>query len=227
MKAVQGSFSLEGGGDGQVVTQAVPLVTPTTPTVWPASKASVLELVDGYEGTLACGGTTPLEPQDGDAPAVVVHRLNNVGDAACTEVPYFLGNGSRYAQFLKPLDSQTGAQFVWEVTWRLPYAATTSVLPQLTLDYETATPVRVNLGWCPDAGTLPVTAPWTGGYSTDQLLATNPVLIPDQDEYPGKQFACVISRDAKVIDGGSAGSADDYVLSHDVVYVLGDAKMQW
>lgn len=224
LKAVQGAFSLEGGGDGLVVTKAVPLVTPA-PT-FPASNASIIEIVDGYEGILGCGDSTPLEPQNGDAPGVIVHRLNNVGDAPCTEVPYFLGNGSQFAQFLKPLDSQTGAQFVWEVTWRLPYTATTSVLPQLTLDYETGPSVRVNLGWCPDASTLPVSAPWSGGYSAAQLAATNPVLLPDQDDFTGKQFACVISRQAQAVDGGAAGTADDYVQARDLVYVLGDAKMQ-
>ena len=224
LKAVQGAFSLEGGGDGLVVTKAVPLDAPL-PT-FPASNASIIDIVDGYEGILGCGDSTPLEPQNGDAPGVIVHRLNNVGDAPCTEVPYFLGNGSQFAQFLKPLDTQTEAQFVWEVTWRLPYTATTSVLPQLTLDYETGQSVRVNLGWCPDASTLPTGAPWTGGYSADQLAATNPVLLPDQDDFAGKQFACVISREAQATDGGAAGTADDYVLARDFVYVLGDATMR-
>ena len=50
---------------------------------------------------------------------MIVHRLNNVGGAPCTEVPYFLGNVFAVrAQFLKPLDTQTGAQFVWELMWR-------------------------------------------------------------------------------------------------------------
>jgi hypothetical protein len=230
LQAVQGAFSLEGGGDGQVVTKAVPL-DPSVVIEWPTVNASVLELVDGYEGTLACGNSTPLQPADGDAPAVIVHRLNNVGGDSCTEVPYYLGNGSRYAQFLKPLDTQTRAQFVWEVTWRLPYTGTSSVLPQLTLDYETGTPVRVDLGWCPDPSGLPVTSPWTGGYTDTQFNAVNPAdpskaLLPDQDEYAGKQFACVISRDAKVVDGGAVGAADDYIQAHDLVYVLGDAGMR-
>jgi hypothetical protein len=224
LKAVQGAFSLEGGGDGLVTTKAVPLVGPAP--AFPASNSSIIEVVDGYEGVLGCGDSTPLEPQAGDAPGVIVHRLNNVGGADCVQVPYFLGNGAQFAQFLKPLDTQTGAQFVWEVTWRLPYTATTSVLPQLTLDYETGSSVRVDLGWCPDATTLPVTAPWSGGYNDAQLAATNPVLIPDQDDFAGKQFACVISREAEAVDGGAAGTADDYVQARDFVYVLGDATMR-
>jgi len=218
LSAVQGAFSLEGGGDGPVSTTAVPLVTPVPS--WPSSNNSVLELVDGYEGVLDCGGSAE-EPSDGDAPKVVVHRLDNVGGVACSEVGYSLSNGSRSAQFLKPLATQPTAQFVWEVTWKLPYTAASAEIQKLTLDYETPPTVEpTTLGWCPDVRTLPLPEPWSGtGYADTTLL-------PDQDNYDGKQFACIISRDAKVVDGGAAGTADDFVEAYDLVYVLGDATMR-
>ena len=52
------------------------------------------------------------------------------------------------------------------------------------------------------------------------------MLLPDQDDFTGKQFACVISREATAVDGGAAGTADDYVQARDLVYVLGDATMR-
>ena len=199
--------------------------------MWPASRASIIKLVDDYEGVLACGESTPPEQQVGDAPGVVIHRLNNVGDAACSEVSYSLSNGAQFAQFLKPLETQTGAQFVWELTWRLPRTTTASQLPPLTIDYETGTPVEIPLGWCPDANTLPVAAGvgglWSGGYSASQVAHQGPpALLPDQDEYAGKQFACIISRAARAMDDGAPGTADDYVQARDFVYVLGDATMR-
>ncbi len=30
-------------------------------------------------------------------------------------MPYGIGNGPNYAQFVKPLDSQTSAQFIWNI----------------------------------------------------------------------------------------------------------------
>ena len=42
---------------------------------------------------------------------------------------------------------------------------------------------------------------------------------PDLD---GVQFACVISRDAQSADGDP-----DVTVSHDLVYVYGDARLGW
>ena len=92
LKAVAGSFSLEGGGDGTVLPQS-PTTTPN---------ASILEIV---EGTVACGGETRTEAATGDEPQVTVYRLGNVGTTSCAPVPYTLSNAVKAAQFLKPLDS--------------------------------------------------------------------------------------------------------------------------
>jgi hypothetical protein len=204
LKAVNGAFSLEGGGDG--------VVLPQSPTATP--NASVIEIV---EGTIDCGGQTRTEQASGDEPQVTVHRLGNVGSTTCVAVPYSLSNASRAAQFLKPLDSQTSAQFVWDLQWQFPQQAGSTALPELKIDFEVPAPgTTVTLGWCPDpaydsagqflgySGGLPASA-------TDQE--------PDLD---GVQFACVISRDAKTLDG-----SPDVIGSHDRVYVHGDAKTTW
>jgi hypothetical protein len=202
LKAVAGSFSLEGGGDGTVLPQS-PTTTPN---------ASILEIV---EGTIGCGGATRTEAATGDEPQVTVRRLGNIGTTACAAVPYSLSNASDSAQFLKPLDSQTSAQFVWDLVWRFDQQAGKTALPELNVDFEYPSPgTTVQLGWCPDAA-YDATGAFLG-YSAG-LPASASDLEPDLD---GVQYACVISRDAKSVNG-----APDVTVSHDSVYVYGDARM--
>ena len=203
LKAVNGAFSLEGGGDGAVLPQS-PTSTPN---------ASVIEIV---EGTLDCGGQTRTEQASGDEPQVTVRRLDNVGGTTCAAVPYSLANAPLSAQFLKPLDSQTTAQFVWDLLWQFPQQAGSTALPELKIDYEVPTPgTTVTLGWCPD--------PTYG--SAGQFLGYSgglPASATDQEpDLAGVQFACVISRDAKSLDGNP-----DVTGSHDRVYVYGDARLR-
>lgn len=204
LKAVNGAFSLEGGGDGTVLPQS-PTSTPN---------ASVIEVI---EGTITCGGQTRTEAANADEPQVTVSRLGNVGTTSCAPVPYALSNESQGAQFLKPLDSQTSAQFVWDLLWQFPQQPGSTSLPDLKIDYEIPAPgTTVDLGWCPDPAYGP------GG----QFLgygAGLPASATDQEpDLDGVQYACVISRDAQSLDGDP-----DVVGSHDRVYVFGDAKMQW
>lgn len=217
LEAKAGAFSVLGGSDGRV---------PDFPTPAPAAVggSSVLEVVDGLVGCL--GQTRTLAPS-ADAPSVTVYRLNNVDPTGCSPTSYTLNNGPLFAQFLKPLDTQTDAQFVWDVTWRLarPVGDSTA-LPELKIDYENpaANPaVTTTLGWCPDSS-YKTTAPFYSGYSAAQVAG-----LPDQDLFSpsAKQYACVISRTATATDGGSPGTADDYIAVRDLVYVLGDAKMQF
>lgn len=204
LKAVNGAFSLEGGGDGTVLPQS-PTSTPN---------ASVIEVI---EGTITCGGQTRTEAASADEPQVTVSRLGNVGTTSCAPVPYALSNASQAAQFLKPLDSQTSAQFVWDLVWRFPQQPGSTALPDLLIDYEVPAPgTTVDLGWCPDPAYGP------GG----QFLGYGeglPASATDQEpDLDGVQYACVISRDARSLDGDP-----DVVGAHDRVYVYGDAKMQW
>ena len=202
LKALNGAFSLEGGGDGIVGGQS-PTTTPN---------ASVLEIV---EGTIACGGATRTEAATGDEPQVTVHRLGNIGTPTCAAVPYSLSNASDSAQFLKPLDSQTSAQFVWDLVWRFDQHAGKTALPELNVDFEYPSPgTTVPLGWCPDA-VYDATGAFLG-YNAG-LPASASDMEPDLD---GVQYACVISRDAKSVNG-----APDVTVAHDSVYVYGDARM--
>jgi hypothetical protein len=211
LKALVGSFSLEGGADG-AVQPAAPVPTPN---------ASILEIA---ADTIGCGDTSKPATGDGSAPQVTVYRLGNADTTEpCRAVPYSISNGPQFAQFLKPLDVQTSAQFIWNLTWKLPVSAGTTALPDLKIDYEypagDPTPEITALGWCPDAT-----------YGTDgQFLGYTgqlPAALDQEPDLAGTQYACVISREG-VSSDGVPSSASDFVTDNDKVYVYGDAKMQW
>jgi hypothetical protein len=211
LKALIGSFSVEGGADGAVAPPA-PVPTPN---------ASILEIA---ADTLNCGDTTKEVAADGDAPQVTVFRLPNAdGSEPCSAVPYGIGNGPSFAQFVKPVDMQTSAQYIWNLGWRATPVAGSTALPLLKIDYEypdaDPTPEVTQLGWCPDA---------TYGASGQFLGYTGrlPASLDQEPDLDGTQFACLISRQAVAKDG-SPSTADDYVSVNDKVYVYGDAKMQW
>lgn len=204
LTAVSGSFSLEGGGDGQVDPQS-PLSTPN---------ASIVQVADGV---LDCGASTRTIAASADAPQVSVYRLGNADASSCVPVPYSLDTAPAYAQFLKPLDSQTTAQFLWDLTWRFPETAGTTALPDLKVDYEYPTPgTTVTLGWCPNP-TFDDTGRFAG-YPAGSITAA----MDQEPDLAGTQFACVVSRSARPVDGDP-----DTVSSHDVVYVYGDAGMRY
>jgi hypothetical protein len=210
LRAVNGSFSLDGGSDGSVLPDA-PLSTPT---------ASIIELVDG---TLDCREATRTILADGDAPKVFVSRLDNADGSDCAVVPYSLSSEPGLARFLKPLDTQTTAQFIWDITWALPERDAslqpTTALQDLRIDYETGEP-DVTLSWCP-----------VSGYAEDGTFVgytqapdgSWPAGITDQSALDNMQFACIISRDAQPL----AGSDPMKIRSNDRAYVLGDAGMRW
>jgi hypothetical protein len=209
LRAANGSFSLDGGSDGSVLPEA-PLSPPT---------ASIIELVDG---TLDCRETTRTILADGDAPEVFVSRLDNADGSDCSVVPYSLSTEPGLARFLKPLDTQTTAQFIWDITWALPERDAslqpTTALQDLKIDYETGEPY-VTLAWCPVSG-------YEDGTFVGYTQAPNgswPAGITDQSELDNMQFACVISRDAQPL----SGSDPLKIRSHDRAYVLGDAGMRF
>ena len=200
-----GSFSLEGGSDGAVL----PPAQNGTPN------ASIIEIAGD---TIDCGGQTDLEPGVGDAQSVTVYRLTNADpDEPCQLVPYALESAPLSAQFLKPLDSQTSAQFIWDVTWKLaPTAGAT--LPVLTIDYEypaaEAGQDLVPLGWCPDAT-------YANGTFVGYPNGLPPTALDQEPDLAQTQFACVISRSASSVNG-----TPDFVSLNDLVYVYGDARLR-
>jgi hypothetical protein len=204
--ALNGSFGLDGGSDG-----AVP---PLPPAALPAG-ASFFELVQQVDGVLDCNETTIALQPDGDAPGVVVQRIDNADPSeTCELVPYTLSNGTNFIQFLKPLDEQISAQFIVTVTWPLS-AADPLPIPATTLDYEApGGSGPFPLAWCPD--------PLFSG--NDLLGIAFPNLQPDQEPaLPGDQFACLGSQYAQVVN--TSPNPDDVIVTEQV-YVKGDLRMR-
>ncbi len=191
------------------------------PGTVPTPNASIIELATD---TLGCGETSKAAVADGDAPQVTVLRLPNAdGAEPCRVVPYAIGNGPRYAQFVKPVNSQTSAQFLWNLTWKAAPTAGSAALPALKIDYEypsgDTTPEVTTLGWCPDA-TYDANGQFIG------YAGRLPIALDQEPDLDGTQFACLVSRQAVAKDGVPSTAAD-YVSVNDKVYVYGDAKMQW
>jgi hypothetical protein len=216
LAAVTGSFSLEGGSDGG------------------SSAASVFHLVESPDEFLDCNGVTVTREGSGTTPQVTVRRLatNASADEPCDTIPYTLGNAPSSARFLKPLVTQTTAQFVADFVWTASPTAGTTALPPTKVDFETGTSASVTIGWCPDPlydGVITI-----GGVQVPKLVGiadplNNPAAI-DLDEFAGKQFACVGVQTARVIDNNPllvTGSTDsDSVKIVEQIYVLGDIKFQ-
>ena len=218
LDALAGSFSLEGGADG-----AVPTATPP-PAALP-QRASLLELVDPVDGTLACGSATVLRPAGTTEPQVQVRRLDNASSAdACALIPYTLRNAPSSARFLKPADQQSTAQFVADFVWTVPWTPGTTALAPTTVDFETPVAGTVlPIGWCPDpvySGTVTI-----GGVTVPKLVGIASPLtnaaVQDLDEAPGTQFACVGVQSARSVD-----AATDTVTVVEQVYILGDIALR-
>ena len=153
LKAVRGSFSLQGGGDGNVDDPADPM---------PASLgayryASIVELVP----TLDCGQTSSTARSA--TVSSTWQRLGNSEGGACVAYPYWNTTGvdavGAYAHFQKPLQLETDAQSLWTTTF--VYTGPVPV-PTITLEYLDAAgqPSETTsvLAACPD-GFVPGTSP--------------------------------------------------------------------
>ncbi len=215
LQTLQGSFSLEGGGDGLVSGAQAGF----------PQRASFFEMVEPADGVLDCNGVTVTRDASGTAPEVTVRRLDNADSAqSCSNIPYTLSNDPGEARFLKPLDQQTTAQFVSDFVWTLPFTGSTTSLPPTIVDFEIPTAgTQTTIGWCPNpiySGTITIdgiTVPKLVGIA-DPLGPSVPDLDPDDGGASGpKQFACVGVQSASVVDG-----SPDTIKLVEQVYVLGD-----
>lgn len=217
LEAKAGSFSIEGGADGAVL----PAAQNGTPN------ASIIEIA---ADTLGCNASTPVEPGSAATtsaaatPSVSVYRLQNADGPGCDLIPYALENGPNLARFLKSLDSETSAQFIWDIrgpVTKVPAASPephTTDIP-ITINYDTpdvdGNSPDVTLGWCPNPTYR--TDGRFAGYTELQIAA----LGEDQDDYIGIQYACLISRSSQAIAGTT-----NTLQVNDLVYVYGDATMR-
>jgi hypothetical protein len=195
-----GWFSVEGGGDWGVDA---------------AAHRTTFDIVNFYDGTLACNASTGSVSSDGSVTAGTVNRLAN-GDpaASCQLIPYTLTAGDGSLTFHKPLlGTQSTAQFQVDLTRTITPDPITHVIalpiPQLQVNWEDAAvnsgvATVVDLTSCPAA----LYNPAAGTFDYAGRGA-------DQSPLAGWQYACQMSEQQDPqIDGSIV------VTSH--IYVTGD-----
>ena len=120
-----GSGSLEGGSDGTAPCDAADgCVEPSLGQSLANTTDTLFHLTE-IDGFLDCGDTAPTQGGDG-TPTNSLERLDNVGGATCTAIPFNLDSstdiedcGENFLQCVllqKDLLGQN-AQFFWTVTW--------------------------------------------------------------------------------------------------------------
>lgn len=187
LKVLKGSFSLEGGADAG-----------TSPTTF--------DLVSDVNKVFTCAPGTTLV--DG---TTTVEYIGSVQAGQCVAFGAKLTVKDTEVQFLKPLDVDPTAQFVVDVDWKLPGAASPSTtLPPAFVDFEVGTPNETELLFCPDYV-----------YKSDGSLGITNLDLLTEDYEPdlkNKQFACISTRSATV-------SGSEVTIS-DKIFLIGDAKMR-
>jgi hypothetical protein len=218
LKALSGSFSLEGGADGTI--------SPTPPATLP-QRGSIFEL---SESVLSCGDTTTL-PVNGAQPGVAITRQPNATNPAiCDPTPFTLTHADNSFSFIKPITAQD-EQFTISATW--PMAArggTTGDLPVTKYEFTLGLFGPRPITWC----TAPTFAKdGNGNFVRDANgsliltgisdLATQPDLEPDTTPgaMPGKQFTCLATSNA-VMD-----EASGQLTVVQQIYLTGDVKYGW
>lgn len=197
LKAVKGSFSLEGGADSQT----------------PATAATSFDLVSKVDAVLDCEAGASLSKDNAS-----VTYVGNADGTECDPVGATLTADNDAVRFLKPGDIDPTAQFVFGIGWLRPTTAGTTAIEPTEVDWETpAAGVVVPLGWCPD----PVFDGETtiDGQTLPKLVGiADPGAVADLDDAPGTQFACLGSQYA------TPQGAQVRILEQ--IYVIGDIRLQ-
>lgn len=211
LKAVKGSFSLEGGSDPLTSTQV------TKPA------ATTFELFSEVDAVFSCESSDPLEVGNAN-----VEYLGNADpDDLCEDFGVTLESGDTQVRFLKPLDISPTAQFVFEINWTLePEPGSTwspgVTLPPAYIDFELPGGEGEKLmPFCPaylfdDAGDLVGVTDLTSEADRADLSSRDMETL----DVPGAaetQFACIGSR--------HVDARDEFIVS-DMIYLIGDAKMR-
>lgn len=218
LKALSGSFSLEGGADGTI--------SPAPPATFP-QRGSIFEL---SESVLSCGDTTSL-PVNGAQPGVTITRQPNATNPAnCDPVPFTLTHADKSFTFLKPI-TQQDEQFTISATWPMANrGGTTGDLPVTNYEFTLGLFGPRPITWC----TAPTFAKdGNGAFVRDANgsliltgisdLATQPDLEPDTTPgaMPGKQFTCLATSNA-VMD-----ETTGQLTVVQQIYLTGDVRYGW
>jgi hypothetical protein len=201
LTALKGDFSLRGGSFDL------------------ATLADDVFCVDGSDNTFT-----------NDA-GVTVTFIGNADGSPCEGFGIRLtGDEISQVHFIKPLDVDPEAQFIFEIPWNTvgwPASKLGSELPQAFIDFEdTVPPTEYEMPYCPDSlfndeGQL---VGLDGSNPAD--LAALPDMVDDISgdlRTEGTQFACIGDRDATV-EKSTDGPGYDVDIT-DLIYLIGDARM--
>jgi hypothetical protein len=204
---------------------------------------STFALQSEVDKALSC--TDPTLTQGNAA----VEYIGNADGSECGEFGVTLEAGDEEIVFLKPLDLDPDAQFIFDVTWTEKKAsdegdpaATEATVPGVTIDFENypagfGDPIVSEMPFCPDYlygpdpdFTAPDDTPQAEapivllGVQEDQDF----VALPDwREDLDGKQYACLDQPRQVNISAGKNGEVYESVLTvNDRIYLIGDARMR-
>ncbi|KAB7741853.1 hypothetical protein GA707_16695 [Nostocoides sp. F2B08] len=165
---------------------------------------------------------------------VKVTYLGDVSSAGCDPFGIRLtGDEDAKVWFIKPLDVNPNAQFIFEVPWDTvgwPALTPGSELPQALIDFEESVPPNeIEMPYCPDFlfdGTGALVGLGANPNPADVAALEALDMIPDVTgdlRTDGTQFACIGDRSGSVEKSVGADGYD--VGLTDLIYLIGDARM--
>ena len=205
LKAVKGSFSLEGGGDSQT----------------PPTKATTFDLISKVDNLVPCANGTVT-----DLNGTKVTFVGNADPAdGCVPFGAVLTSEKDTVSLLKSPTINPSAQFVFDIDWTLPGDGSPSVsIPAPKIDFEIGPVAETTLlPFCKESAIL-VRNGETGrlGIPTAKFAAfvANNDDFPDFDKVPAsttKEYACVDKRAATV--------TPKEIKVKDTIFAIGDLRM--
>ena len=212
LKAVEGSFTLEGGGDGGTAVR-------TTLTLGQPADATFCSTPNED------GETNFLVDENGTR----VDYLGNVsGSDTCFGV--LLTSTDTEVRFLKPSTVARDAQFLLDVDWVLPNTTGNPgvTIPDTVIDFEVGAVNITDLPFCSDftgytdgSGDPILTRDATSGNleisNYDAFASATSPFVDYEPESTDKEWGCIDTRSSVV-------TAQEIVV-HDLIFVIGDLKM--
>ena len=165
------------------------------------------------------GSDDPFTNEDG----VTVEFIGNADGSPCEGFGIKLGrDGDAQVHFIKPLDVNPEAQFIFTVPWDTVPLSEPSMLPEVLIDFEESVPPKLTeMPYCPDylfndEGELVGLDETSSRDVRDELVSEDMV-----DDLEGTQFACVGGRDVDITKAETGFEAS----ITDTIYLIGDARM--
>ena len=165
---------------------------------------------------------------------VTVEFIGNADGSPCEGFGIKLGrDGDAQVHFIKPLDVNPEAQFIFTVPWDTIALVAPAMLPPVFIDFEVPSPhgpPEHEMPYCPDylfedTALVGMPSPTSPGYTaarTDLDSRDMEPVISGVVQTEGTQFACIGDRDADI--SKSSGPGFEATIT-DTIYLIGDARM--